>query len=47
MPRFYDRGPDGVPHGWVAMMKASLLTNGPRFSATRMVEEYAASIYPR
>jgi hypothetical protein len=27
------------------MMKASLITNGPRFSATRMVEEYASAIY--
>ena len=45
VPSFYDRGPGGVPHGWVAMMKASLLTNGPRFSATRMVEEYATAIY--
>jgi starch phosphorylase len=45
VPLFYDRGPDGIPHGWVAMMKASLVTNGPRFSATRMVEEYASTIY--
>jgi glycogen phosphorylase len=45
VPLFYDRGPDGIPHGWVAMMKASLVTNGPRFSATRMVEEYASAIY--
>jgi glycogen phosphorylase len=45
VPLFYDRGPDGIPHGWVAMMKASLVTNGPRFSATRMIEEYASAIY--
>ena len=44
-PLFYDRGEDGVPHGWVAMMKASLRTNAPRFSATRMVEQYATEIY--
>ncbi len=28
---------DGVPHGWVRRIKRSLRTNGPRFSATRMV----------
>ena len=31
---------------WLAMVKHSLRTNGPRFSAARMVEEYAARIYP-
>ena len=47
VPLFYDRGADGIPHGWVERMRASLKTNGPRFSAARMVEDYAASIYPR
>jgi starch phosphorylase len=46
IPLFYDRGDDGVPHGWLAMVKRSLRTNGPRFSAARMVEDYASSIYP-
>jgi glycogen phosphorylase len=46
IPLFYDRGDDGIPHGWLAMVKHSLRTNGPRFSAARMVEEYAARIYP-
>ena len=46
IPLFYDRGDDGIPHGWLAMVKRSLRTNGPRFSAARMVEEYAARIYP-
>jgi starch phosphorylase len=46
IPLFYDRGEDGIPHGWLAMVKRSLQTNGPRFSAARMVEEYAARIYP-
>ena len=45
VPLFHDRGEDGVPHGWVTLMKASLRTNGLRFSATRMVEEYATEIY--
>jgi starch phosphorylase len=46
IPLFYDRAEDGIPHGWIAMVKRSLRTNGPRFSAARMVEEYAAAIYP-
>jgi hypothetical protein len=29
------------------MMRRSLMTNGPRFSATRMVREYAERIYRR
>jgi glycogen phosphorylase len=45
MPLYYDRE-DGVPHRWLERVKASLQTNGPRFSAARMVEEYAASVYP-
>ena len=28
------------------MVKNSLKTNGPRFSATRMVKEYAERLYP-
>jgi starch phosphorylase len=42
---FYDRGPDGVPHAWVAKIKASLRTNGPRFCATRMVRDYLTKGY--
>jgi starch phosphorylase len=45
VPLFHDRADDGVPHRWLAMVKASLRTNGPRFSATRMVKEYADNIY--
>lgn len=45
-PLFQDRDADGVPHGWLERVKASLQTNGPRFSAARMVEEYASTIYP-
>ncbi|HYN61388.1 MAG TPA: DUF3417 domain-containing protein, partial [Rubrivivax sp.] len=47
VPMFHERGPDGVPRRWVDMMRRSLMTNGPRFSATRMVREYAERIYRR
>ena len=45
VPLFHERGPDGVPAGWVAMIKRSMRTNCARFSAARMVEEYAARIW--
>jgi starch phosphorylase len=44
-PMFYDRGEDGIPHAWVARMKASLRTMAWRFTATRMMREYAADVY--
>lgn len=46
VPLFHDRGDDGVPHGWLDRIRNSLKTNGPRFSASRMVNEYANRIYP-
>jgi starch phosphorylase len=44
-PLFYDRGEDGIPHGWVRRLKRSLITNGPRFSAARMVRGYVDDVY--
>jgi len=46
-PMFHERDDAGLPTRWLAMVRASLRTNGPRFSATRMVREYATQIYPR
>ena len=46
IPQFYERAEDGVPHRWCERVKASLATNAPRFSAARMVDEYAERIYP-
>jgi starch phosphorylase len=45
-PMFYERDDAGRPAQWLTMVRASLRTNGPRFSATRMVREYATRIYP-
>lgn len=44
-PLFYDRGDDGIPHGWVAMMKEAIITVTPRFSAQRMVAQYLEDMY--
>lgn len=46
IPLFYDRDADGIPRGWLAMVRASLKSNGPQFSAARMVGEYVRRIYP-
>jgi starch phosphorylase len=45
LPAFYSRSEDGLPREWIAMMRASLRTLGPRFSATRMLGEYADRAY--
>ena len=45
VPLFYDRGPDGIPRGWVGCMKASLQSLCPVFSTDRMVKEYAEHCY--
>lgn len=44
-PRFYDRGPDGVPTRWVANIRHTLATLSPELSAGRMVREYVERLY--
>jgi starch phosphorylase len=46
IPAFYDRDEHGVPHAWCERVKQALVTCAPRFSAARMLNEYAAKIYP-
>ena len=45
IPMYYDRDAAGIPHTWIARIKASLRTIGPRFCATRMLDEYVRKIY--
>ncbi|HEU68491.1 MAG TPA: alpha-glucan family phosphorylase [Candidatus Acetothermia bacterium] len=40
VPLYYDRGPDGIPHRFVRVMKEAIKTVAPRFSARRMMREY-------
>ena len=42
---YYDRDRDGIPHRWIAMMKASIRTHAPRFNSDRMVAEYVTRVY--
>jgi glycogen phosphorylase len=45
VPTYYDRGPDGIPHKWIAIMKESIRTCAPQFSMRRMVKEYTTRYY--
>jgi starch phosphorylase len=46
IPLFYDRDAEGIPHGWIRRVKASMRSLIPRFSAERMVREYVTRLYP-
>ena len=47
MPAFYDRDPIGVPRRWLQIVKESIRTVAPQFSARRMVKEYVERMYAR
>ena len=44
-PRFYDVDRDGVPDRWVAMVRHTLKSLGPKVLASRMVRDYVARLY--
>lgn len=46
IPLFYDRDERGVPQRWCERIKDALVTCAPAFTATRMVDDYAARMYP-
>jgi starch phosphorylase len=45
VPAFYERGDDGLPHAWLQRVRASIKTNAPEFSASRMLRDYEAKLY--
>ncbi|MFW6054693.1 MAG: alpha-glucan family phosphorylase [Thermodesulfobacteriota bacterium] len=45
VPLYYDVSENGVPHGWVRVMKEAIKSNAPRFSSRRMVKEYIEKLY--
>ncbi len=45
IPTFYDRSTSDVPEEWLRLVKNSLSTIAPRFSASRMVSDYAKNYY--
>jgi starch phosphorylase len=45
IPLYYERSDDGVPHGFVQVMKGAIQSVSPKFSARRMAKEYVARFY--
>jgi starch phosphorylase len=45
IPTFYERDEAGLPLRWIKMMKRSIASIVPAFSARRMVREYAEELY--
>ncbi len=45
VPLFYQRDADGVPRGWIRVVKEAIATIAPLFSARRMVKEYIERFY--
>ena len=45
VPLFYERGPDGLPNGWIEKMKKSLAAIPAYFNTGRMIQEYTDLCY--
>jgi starch phosphorylase len=45
VPLFYNRSSDGLPRGWLRMMKRSIGTVAPSFNTARMLQEYMEKAY--
>jgi starch phosphorylase len=45
IPLYYDISEEGVPYGWVDIMKEAIKSNVSKFSARRMVKEYVEKFY--
>ena len=45
VPLWNERDQRGIPVGWVARMKRSLMTIGPAYCATRMMDDYLGTMY--
>jgi starch phosphorylase len=45
IPIYYERSDDGVPHDFVKVMKAAIMSVAPRFSTRRMLKEYVKQFY--
>lgn len=45
VPLYYSRDRDGIPRGWVEVMRETIRSNAPAFSMHRMVKEYTTELY--
>jgi starch phosphorylase len=45
VPLYYQRDSDGIPRGWIRVVKEAICSITPLFSARRMVKEYVERFY--
>ncbi len=45
VPLYYSQDRDGIPRGWVEVMREAIRSNAWRFSTRRMVKEYTTELY--
>ena len=45
VPLYYTQDRDGIPRGWVEVMREAIRSNAWRFSTRRMVKEYTTELY--
>jgi starch phosphorylase len=45
VPLYYERDINGIPHGWIQVIKEAIRSNTPLFSARRMAKEYTEQLY--
>ncbi|MGA3215176.1 MAG: alpha-glucan family phosphorylase [Acidimicrobiales bacterium] len=44
-PSFFDRDARGIPNRWMQRIRASMRTLGPKYCATRMLNDYVSKVY--
>ncbi|MCQ2605575.1 MAG: alpha-glucan family phosphorylase [Bacteroidales bacterium] len=47
VPLFYNRGEDGIPHGWIQYMKKCIAEIAPEFTTKRMIDDYKDRFYSK
>jgi len=45
VPLYYSRDADGVPRGWLGVVRETIRSVTPRFCARRMVKDYTEQLY--
>jgi glycogen phosphorylase len=45
VPAYYERDGDGLPQGWLKVMRRAMASGLWRFSTTRMLHEYTERLY--
>jgi glycogen phosphorylase len=45
VPLYYQRDLDGIPRGWLQMVKECIRTIAPQFCTKRMVKDYVETMY--